>query len=521
MRQIKKLAVALMCTALVLPGMASIRVNAEEWMAPEVKIDKKAEKDLSLKLKGENTPTFKYGVKKDLELTLSNCTNDEIQDITITPRVKAGIKNWPFEIEKVSYEKEIERLKGKESADVVFRVVPREKVESKYYQVFFDVTYGDETIEQSVFVKMEGKPEEKPEDKEPDKKPGTDKGENQNGSGGTDVTVPYADGGQDTVPYVDGGGYVTNEGESSGNGLTPRVIVTGFSTEPKEVKAGMNFKLIVHLKNTSKKTAVENMLFDFNAPSEGDENTAAPAFLPSSGSSVVYLEKIKANGTKDISIDLNAKADLVQKPYSIELSMKYEDRNGGQYESGANISVPVKQDARFEFSEFEMSSETVEVGSEINVMCNLYNMGRVKLYNVKAHFEGEGLKSKELFLGNVEPGATASIDGMVTGEQATTGDGKAKLIISYEDEAGNISNAEKELTLLVTEPVMDETMENDPSMMEPEEEKGFPVIPVVIAVIIVAVIAAVVVIKIRKKKKAMEEEEEFLEDELDRLTEDE
>ena len=34
-----------------------------------------------------------------------------------------------------------------------------------------------------------------------------------------------------------------------------------------------------------------------------------------------------------------------------------------------SISVPVKQDARFEFSEFELSGETVEVGSEVNVMC--------------------------------------------------------------------------------------------------------------------------------------------------------
>ena len=58
----------------------------------------------------------------------------------------------------------------------------------------------------------------------------------------------------------------------------------------------------------------------------------------------------------------------------------------------------------------------MEVGSEVNVMCNLYNMGRIKLYNVKAKFEGEGIKSKEIFVGNVESGATASIDGMITGE---------------------------------------------------------------------------------------------------------
>ena len=154
-------------------------------------------------------------------------------------------------------------------------------------------------------------------------------------------------------------------------------------------------------------------------------------------------------------------------------------------------------------------------------MCNLYNLGRVKLYNVKARFEGEGLKSKELFVGNVESGATAVIDGMVTGEQATTGDGKAKLLITYEDEAGTISTAEKELTLQVVEPIPEDVIMDDPSMMEPEEEKGFPVIPVVIGVVVVAAIIGVILFKKHKKKKVTEEEEEFLEDELDRLTEDE
>ena len=51
----------------------------------------------------------------------------------------------------------------------------------------------------------------------------------------------------------------------------------------------------------------------------------------------------------------------------------------------------------------------MEVGSEVNVMCSLYNMGRIKLYNVKAKFEGEGIKSKEIFVGNVESGATVVV----------------------------------------------------------------------------------------------------------------
>lgn len=518
MRQMNKLAAVLLCATLTLSGMVPMRAKAADNPTMQFSTENTKTKEvLSLKLKGENTPNFKYGETKKLELTLKNSGEEEIQNITITPKVTTGIKNWPFEIEKVSYEQEIASIKGKESVDVVFSLIPRQNVESKYYKVLFDVSYGEKTFEQGVFVKMEGKPKEEKPSKEPDKTPD----DNQNNTGGNVNNYPMVDVGGD-LPPVDVGGSGGGSGETSGSALTPRVIVTGFSTDPAEVKAGTNFKLIVHLQNTSKKTAVKNMLFDFNAPSEGsDETTTSPAFLPSSGSSVVYLEGIKANGKKDISIDLNAKADLVQKPYSIDLSMKYEDGNGGQFESAASISVPVKQDARFEFSEFEMSSDVVEVGSECNVMCNLYNLGRVKLYNVKARFEGEGLKSKELFVGNVEPGATAVIDGMVTGEEVTTGDGKAKLIITYEDETGAIATAEKELTLMVTEPVPQDAIMDDPSMMEPEEEKGFPVIPIVIAVLAVVAIVAFVLVKKHKKKKANEEEEEFLEDELDRLTEDE
>ena len=199
--------------------------------------------------------------------------------------------------------------------------------------------------------------------------------------------------------------------------------------------------------------------------------------------------------------------------------MKYEDRNGTQFDSTSSISVPVKQDARFEFSEFEMSSDTVEVGGEVNVMCNLYNLGRIKLYNVKARFEGEGLKSKEVFVGNVESGATASIDGMITGEAETTGDGKAKMIVTYEDESGAVFMTEKELTLLVTAPMMDDMEMDGDSIVE--EEKTFPVIPIVVVVVIVGVIAGIVVVRKKKEKKRREQEEEILEDELHRLTENE
>ena len=126
----------------------------------------------------------------------------------------------------------------------------------------------------------------------------------------------------------------------------------------------------------------------------------------------------------------------MQKPYSIAMSMKYEDGNQAQYEGNSSLAIPVKQAARFEFSEIKIAPESIAVGEEANITCSLYNTGRIKLYNVKAKFQGDGIEGEEIFIGNLESGATGTIDGIITGTSQTEGDGTCKMVVSYEDEIG-------------------------------------------------------------------------------------
>ena len=151
-------------------------------------------------------------------------------------------------------------------------------------------------------------------------------------------------------------------------------------------------------------------------------------------------------------------------------------------------------------------------------MCNLYNLGRIKLYNVKAVFEGACIEKEEVFLGNVDSGATASIDAMLEGKKATEGPAKVNMTLSYEDEAGKRSESKKEFQIMVTDVVEDDMM---PMMEEMEEEGSFPMIPAAIVSVLVIVIAAIVFIVKRNKKKRMKNEEEALLDELDGPSEDE
>ena len=509
---------ALLIAAMILPGLA---VKAEAAEKPKAETAEKPKVKVSLV--GDNQ-TFEARETKTLTVQITNNSGQKLENVEVAPdmsKKKAG--DWPFEKDWKQYSEKIDGVVANgESKSVSFDFTRREGAKRNSYTIPFSVYVqgiDGAIVTDSIFVYAKNEtvtPEPTPGDNSQNQGDAGNGSAAGSGSDSADMNVTADDG---AVAYSGGG---SGSGGSSSDGSVPRVIVTGFDTNPAEVHAGSDFTLTIHLKNTSKKTKVQNMLFELEAPTEGtDEQTSAPAFLPTSGSNSIYLDGIKADGTADISITLNAKADLLQKPYSINLSMKYEDSQATQIDSSSSISIPVKQDARFEFSEFEISPQTIEVGGETNVMCSLYNLGRIKLYNAKARFEGNGIKKQEIFIGNVEAGATGSIDAMLEGEKVTNGNSKITMTLSYEDESGNISETTKDFELEVTEAVDDSDMYMNTDGDAEAGSSGFPVVPVVVVIVIIAgAVAAVVFVKKKKKKQMLNEEEELL-DELDRSSEDE
>ena len=479
---------------------------------------KAADAVLKVTTPGNKVQTYQYQKAQDFVLNVANNSDQTLKNIKVEPVLKKNTDKWPFKTEYQSYEASIPELNAGDSGSVKFNFTQRDDAGDKTYRLTFAVTAENESGEKvyddkvTYSVNTSAKPESQKEDSKSD-----NSGQSAGGSNDGGNMDAYAGGVNNGDAVYSGGG--GGGGEASGNGSVPRVIVTGFTTNPADVKAGSDFTLTLHLKNTSKSSRVGNMMFELEAPTAGsDEQTTAPAFLPSSGSNSIYLDGIAANGTADISIDLNAKADLVQKPYSINVSMKYEDANASQIEASSSISIPVKQDARFEFSEFEITPESIAIGEEANVSCNLYNLGRIKLYNAKAIFEGEDIKKNETFLGNLEPGSSTSIDVMLEGIQATQGDGQVKMTLSYEDEAGTVSTTEQTFNFTVTEATDDAGVDEMP---EENTTGGLPIIPIIIVILIIAGIVAAVVIKKKKKSQKLAEEEEELLDELDGPSEDE
>ena len=508
---------ALLIVAMILPGLV---VKAEAADGEGTGETGCVTTKVTIKSKDNKALQYKPGESQKWTLVITNKTGQDLSNLSVSTDMGGENANaWPFKTDYQKYEKTITTLGKGEEKEISFDFLQRDDAGTSRYAILFSVYEGDNDkpiATNKLYVNTTEKPQADNSQNQGDNGNG-----GGSGSGSADGGAMTASVGNDEPAVYSGGGSGSGSGSSS-DGSVPRVIVTGFDTNPPEVHAGSDFTLTIHLKNTSKKTKVQNMLFELQAPTEGtDEQTSAPAFLPTSGSNSIYLNGIKADGTADISITLNAKADLLQKPYSINLSMKYEDSQATQIESSSSISIPVKQDARFEFSEFEISPQTIEVGGETNVMCSLYNLGRIKLYNAKARFEGNGIKKQEIFIGNVDAGATGSIDAMLQGEKVTNGNSKITMTLSYEDESGNISETTKDFELEVTEAVDDSDMYMNTDGDAEAGSSGFPVVPVVVVIVIIAgVVAAVVFVKKKKKKQMLNEEEELL-DELDRSSEDE
>lgn len=430
------------------------------------------------------TVTGRYGQPVHLILPIYNMGLEMVTNLIVTPVTSTKVEEWPFQLTTTGLVQAVDNVPASPNKEIAYqnrREVEWDLIVSKdaptgYYPLDFNVSYyrdgGIESTTLRMYVFIQGSKE----------------------AG-------------------------TLEGADSEKTSNPRIIVTGFDTEPKEVYAGNTFKLIVHLQNTSKSTSVTNIMFDLEAAQEGsDEASSYAAFLPTSGSSTIFKDQIAAGATTDIEIEMTAKADLAQKPYVLDIKMDYEDDDRNTYSSSSNVSIPIKQVAKYDISSFEVMPNSISVGSESNIMFSLYNTGKTTLYNLKVTFEADSITGGDTFVGKVEPGGTGNIDAMVTGQQMTTDDGKVKVIISYEDESGNVTTEEKELELFVTEQMV-EDFDMDDMDFDEEPKGGFSIgkiIVIIVIVIIVAVVGLIVFLKLKKKKKEKQE----LADELDDLLSD-
>ena len=114
---------------------------------------------------------------------------------------------------------------------------------------------------------------------------------------------------------------------------TPRLIITGFTTDKDEVKSGDTFEMTVSIQNVSKKSDISNIKLTFS--------TANNEIVPASGSSTMYIEKIAKEEVYELKITMKAGADLSSKSYVMDVKFSYEDRYGSPIEDATTLVIPV------------------------------------------------------------------------------------------------------------------------------------------------------------------------------------
>lgn len=426
----------------------------------------------------------KYGEQTFVVLSLINLGKTDITDVVVTPTVSNDRTKWPFDINQAYDAQCIQIIQAADNTEDAYN---RRMDIGWYFNVRQDVLTGCYPLTFHATYYQNGALVE------------------------TDITT-----------YINVKGAKPNETlikDENKQNSNPRIIVTGYRTEPETVYAGSIFNLTVSVKNTSQETTVKNVLFNMEATVEGkDADATYAAFLPTSGSSSVYTEQIAPGQTYEMSIEMEAKSDLSQKPYVLTVNMKYDTDEQINLSDAAKVSVPIKQEAKIDTGTAEIMPESIAVGEQSNVMFSVFNTGKTTLYNVKVTYESETVDSGITYLGNIAPGATGNVDSMVTGIAPDMGEGIVKAVITYEDESGNESRIEKNLNLYVYEMVMEDPsmMEDMPMEEEEPENKGLPVAIIIgiVAVLVVVIVVIVILIKKRKAKKHKEDMDLLDEDDV-------
>lgn len=454
-------------------------VSAYDGSSTEEDDNTKLDYDFSI---GDNqqTPYAGYNQIMDFGVNLTNTGLKKVYDVRVDMQLDADITKFPFDINEGNYNRKMGDMESGQMVTVPYSMMVREDVKSGFFPIHYLVTYREEEggefsepVDKVFYVRVKGKD---------DDELSADAGE------------------QDRTKS--------------------RIIVDSFETIPAEIYAGQPFELRVRMKNASSDVAASNIMFTF--ASEEVENT--PIFTSESGSTSVVVNNMAPGATADLSMVFKAAPTAEQKSYRMTIQEQYDSPEFKNAKEEVKIALPVKQEPRLNTSTIDVMPDAIEVGSETNVMFGINNTGKVILYNVMARFEADSIQPSDAYVGNIKPGETGNVDTMLTAIAPTTDDGKVKIIISYEDENGVVSETEKEMLLNVSEAFSDDGMDGMDGMdngMDADADAAQAggagrIAPMLVIAALVGAGVGVVVWK-RKKKKIAEEKalEDELEEELD------
>ena len=269
---------------------------------------------------------------------------------------------------------------------------------------------------------------------------------------------------QDFTVYVtitDGSDMDTAEGtqtdETENPQFAPKVIVESYTFSKETIASGDSFTVKITLKNTSKTDTVKNMLV-----------TAAPTeqIEMKSKSDSVYVEELQTQKTCEVTYELAIHSTALQGQYSVPITLDYADSKGTTYMGQGSVKIMVELPVKIEIDPVA-APEEIQMGETIELQIQVMNLGKGRIYNVRAVVEADGLRADQTaFIGDIEAGSALSGSIEVTAE-GLSGDtlyGKTQgtVIFYYEDETGKEMSEEKVFETVIISPLDEKKWEEKP-----------------------------------------------------------
>ena len=424
---------------------------------------------------GQSTPDGVYPNVMNFSINLRNNSPATVYNVKASMILDPDSTKFPFEINDANYDRMFEKIAVDETVSLDYSFAIREDTYTGYYPISMKIYYSDSSTgselanyETKFYVRVHNKEKE-------------DEYEEFNEHDRTKA----------------------------------RLIIDGFTTNPETIVAGEAFELILNVKNASSSVPASDILMTV----ESEKASESPVFSTEAGSSSVSISSLGAGQSQEVRLRLSSRAGVDQRSYGLTFKAKYDSPEFKNAEETMTVDIPIRQSPRLNTGTFEIMPEAISVGEESNVMFGINNTGKVTLYNVMVKFEADSIQTTDTYVGNIKPGETGNVDCMVTGTAPTADEGKIKVTISYEDENGEVSKEQKEMSLFVSEPMpLEDDLMNEGMEDFPVEEPGFlekyssVLLPVSLgAVAVLTMILVGIAVRSRKRRK---EQEELEDDEL-------
>ncbi|MBC7960975.1 MAG: hypothetical protein H7X94_14030 [Vallitaleaceae bacterium] len=322
-------------------------------------------------------------------------------------------------------------------------------------------------------------------------------------------TVTYDGPSSSTTPLTTQqtlGVYITSTSEVDDSKSVPKIIIEKYAADPMIINAGSEFDLSLTFLNTHASKTIKNIKAFLTVTEVGKETTGS-VFTPVNSSNTFYIDAIAPKESMDRQIRLFTVPDANPKTYTITVNFEYEDALGNPFTATELVGINVKQPTKIDTSEFQVPTEGY-IGQPIFVYFDIYNTGKVKVYNLMVKAEGKFTADpSSYYIGNFESGTQDYYEGNIIPNEV--GQLKGKFIISYDDSTGEHFEIGKDISLNIMDMMpIDPSMPVDGGFVDPMapvegEKKGLNYILIsgIAAAVIAIVVTIIIVLKRRKAKK--------------------